>query len=73
MLHIPNALIMETVRSYTYAEGWYSDVVTDRIPIDEGHLSLPAKPGLGTRLRDDFTSRPNACVEITTENDLKNW
>lgn len=73
MLHIPNALIMETVRSYTCAEGWYGDVLTDPIPIAEGHLSLPARPGLGTRLRDDFTSRPNARVEITTENDLKNW
>jgi L-alanine-DL-glutamate epimerase-like enolase superfamily enzyme len=73
MLHIPNALIMEAVRSYTCAEGWYSDVVTDRIPISEGHLSLPDKPGLGTRLRDDFTSRPNARVEFTTEDDLKKW
>lgn len=73
MLHIPNALIMETVRSYTGEEGWYGDVVTDRIPIEEGHLSLPAKPGLGTRLREDFTSRPNAHVEITTKNDLKHW
>jgi L-alanine-DL-glutamate epimerase-like enolase superfamily enzyme len=73
MLHIPNALIMEAVRSYTCAEGWYADVVTDRIPISEGHLSLPDKPGLGTRLRDDFTSRPNVRVEVTTEDDLKKW
>jgi L-alanine-DL-glutamate epimerase-like enolase superfamily enzyme len=73
MLHIPNALIMETVRSYTHAEGWYNDVVTDRIPIAEGHLALPDKPGLGTRLQDDFTSRPNARVEFTTEADLRKW
>jgi L-alanine-DL-glutamate epimerase-like enolase superfamily enzyme len=73
MLHIPNALIMEAVRGYTSPEGWYSDVVTDRIPISEGHLSLPAKPGLGTRLHDNFTSRPNARVEFTTEDDLKKW
>jgi L-alanine-DL-glutamate epimerase-like enolase superfamily enzyme len=73
MLHIPNAMIMEAVRSYTFAEGWYRDVVNDQIPISEGHLSLPSKPGLGTRLRDDFTSRPNARVEVTTEQDLKKW
>jgi galactonate dehydratase len=73
MLHIPNALIMETVRSYTYTEGWYNDVVTDQITIAEGHLSLPGKPGLGTRLRDDLVSRPNVCVEVTTESDLQKW
>ncbi len=73
MLHIPNALIMEIVRSYTYAEGWYNDVVTDPIPVREGHLCLPDKPGLGTRLREDFTSRPNARIEITTEADIKKW
>ena len=71
MLHIPNALIMETVRGYV--DGWYGDVVTDRIPISEGQLSLPATPGLGTRLRDDFKSKPNARVEITTEADLRRW
>lgn len=72
MLHIPNALIMETVRGY-YDGGWYDEVVTDRIPIADGHLSLPSKPGLGTKLRADFTSRPNAQVEVTTEVDLKRW
>jgi L-alanine-DL-glutamate epimerase-like enolase superfamily enzyme len=73
MLHIPNAMIMETVRSYTCVGGWYDEIVTDQIPIAEGQLSLPPKPGLGTRLRDDFTSRPNVHVEITTEDDLRLW
>lgn len=73
MLHIPNAMIMETVRGYACVEGWYADVVTDQIPIADGHLSLPAKPGLGTRLRDDLTSRPNVRVETTSEADLKEW
>jgi L-alanine-DL-glutamate epimerase-like enolase superfamily enzyme len=71
MLHAPNGLIMETVRGYI--DGWYDDVVTDRIPVADGMLSLPDKPGLGTRLRDDFTSRPNARVEVTTEESLKSW
>jgi L-alanine-DL-glutamate epimerase-like enolase superfamily enzyme len=66
-------MIMETVRGYACAEGWYADVVTDQIPIADGYLSLPAKPGLGTRLRDDFTSRPNVRVEVSTESDLKKW
>ena len=38
MLHIPMRPIMETVRGYY--DGWYNDVVTDRIPIRDGFLSL---------------------------------
>lgn len=64
MLHAPNATIMEHVRGYV--NGWYNDVVIDRIPIHEGQLSLEDKPGLGTRLRDDFASRPGARVETSS-------
>ena len=71
MLHAPNGMIMETVRAYV--DGWYDDVVTDRIPISEGMLSLPDRPGLGTKLRPDFFSRPNARIEVTTEDSLKSW
>jgi L-alanine-DL-glutamate epimerase-like enolase superfamily enzyme len=71
MLNAPNALIMETVRAYT--DGWYNDVVTDRIPLADGMLSLPDRPGLGTRLQDGFADRPNARVEVTTEENLKAW
>lgn len=71
MLHAPNAMIMETVRAYI--DGWYADVVIDPIPFAEGRLSLPDRPGLGTRLHDDFTARPNAQVEITTAENLTDW
>ena len=71
MLNAPNGLIMETVRGYV--DGWYNDVVTDRIPIADGRLTLPDRPGLGTKLRDDFFGRPNARVETTTEESLKLW
>jgi L-alanine-DL-glutamate epimerase-like enolase superfamily enzyme len=71
MLHVPNAYVMETVRGYV--DGWYDDVLTDRIPIADGHLSLPDRPGLGTRMRDDLPSRPNARVEVTTLDDLRRW
>jgi L-alanine-DL-glutamate epimerase-like enolase superfamily enzyme len=71
MLHIPNGLIMETVRSYL--DGWYDDVVADRIPVSEGHISVPARPGLGTQLRSDFTQRPNAQLEETTLDSLRKW
>lgn len=70
MLHIPNALIMETVRGYL--EGWYNDVVIDRMRIADGHISLPQTPGLGTRLHDDFASRRGAQVQVTTEETVRN-
>ena len=61
MLHIPNAMILETVRAY--CEGWYNDVVTERIPINAGMLSLPQKPGLGVALREEVLSWPDARIE----------
>ncbi|MBL8698833.1 MAG: mandelate racemase/muconate lactonizing enzyme family protein [Alphaproteobacteria bacterium] len=71
MLHVPNAYVMEMVRGYV--DGWYDDVLTDRIEIRDGHLTLPGRPGLGTRLHPDFTARPNARVEVTTLEDLRRW
>jgi galactonate dehydratase len=71
MLHIPNAMIMETVRGYI--DGWYNEVVTDKIRVAEGHLFLDGKPGLGTKLRDDFLNRPDAILEATTLDTLKRW
>ena len=61
MLHIPNAMILETVRAY--CDGWYNDVVTERIPINAGMLSLPHKPGLGVALREEVLSWPDARIE----------
>ncbi|MCC6491560.1 MAG: mandelate racemase/muconate lactonizing enzyme family protein [Pirellulales bacterium] len=71
MLHIPNAMTMETVRGYI--DGWYNEVVTDKIKIAEGHLFLEGKPGLGTTLREDFLARPDAVLESTTLDSLKRW
>jgi L-alanine-DL-glutamate epimerase-like enolase superfamily enzyme len=69
MLHIPNALIMETVRGYL--DGWYRDVVTDEPPVREGTISVPARPGLGTSLRPEFVGRADARVETTTVDTLR--
>jgi L-alanine-DL-glutamate epimerase-like enolase superfamily enzyme len=63
MLHIPNAMIMETVRSYY--KGWYNDIVTEPIPIGDGMLSLPEKPGLGTALRPEILTRPDVHIEVS--------
>ncbi len=61
MLHIPNAMILETVRAYY--DGWYNEVVTERIPISDGMLSLPQSPGLGVALREEVLHWPDARVE----------
>jgi galactonate dehydratase len=65
MLHLPNAMIMETVRAYY--RGWYSEVVTDAMPISDGMLSLPDRPGLGTKLREEVLRRPDVHVEASDE------
>ncbi len=71
MMHIPNAMIMEIVRGYV--EGWYDDVVTDRIMVADGLLSLSDKPGLGTELREDLVAGDRCRVETTTAEQLQIW
>lgn len=63
MLHVPNAMIVETVRAYY--DGWYNDIVTDQIPIRDGMITLPEKPGLGTALRPEVFARPDVHVETS--------
>jgi galactonate dehydratase len=69
MLHIPNAMMMETVRAYY--EGWYNDVMTEKIPISEGMLTLPEKSGLGTALREEVLQRPDVHVEVSDISDTR--
>ncbi len=73
MLHIPNAMIMESVRAYWGEGGWYNDVVTQPIRIEAGYLTLDDRPGLGIALRPELVQRPDACVRVTTEQDLERW
>jgi L-alanine-DL-glutamate epimerase-like enolase superfamily enzyme len=68
MLHIPNAMIQEVVRGYV--DGWYNDVMNEPLTITDGQLRLNGKPGLGAALRPNFTSRPGAHVEVTTEENV---
>ena len=42
MLHIPNAMILETVRAYY--DGWYNDLATGEHPYCRSMLSLPKRP-----------------------------
>ena len=63
MLHVPNAMIVETVRAYY--EGWYNDIVTDQILIQDGMITLSGKPGLGTALREEVLQRPDVHIEVS--------
>jgi L-alanine-DL-glutamate epimerase-like enolase superfamily enzyme len=65
MLHVPNALIVETVRAYY--NGWYNEVMTEPLPISDGMISLMDKPGLGTALREEVLNRPDAHLEFSDE------
>jgi galactonate dehydratase len=61
MLHIPNAMIMETVRGYT--RGWYHEVLDHPFTIEHGHLSLSDRPGLGAALRPELLRHPQVQME----------
>jgi L-alanine-DL-glutamate epimerase-like enolase superfamily enzyme len=65
MMHIPNAMMMETVRAYYL--GWYNQVMTEPLLISEGMLTLSEKPGLGTALRGEVLSRTDVHIEISDE------
>jgi len=71
LFNAPNGLIMEMVRGYV--DGWYNDVVTDRIDLVEGALVLPDRPGLGTKLRDDLFTRPGSRIQTSTQETLEIW
>ncbi|MBX3012222.1 MAG: mandelate racemase/muconate lactonizing enzyme family protein [Caldilineaceae bacterium] len=73
MLHLPNAMIMESVRAYWADGGWYNDVVTRPIAIADGYLSLDAQPGLGIALRPALLARPDARIRVTTEQDIEQY
>jgi L-alanine-DL-glutamate epimerase-like enolase superfamily enzyme len=60
-----NAMILETVRGFY--QGWYSEVYTDSITIDEGFANFPTKPGLGTRLREGVLEGSNVSMQVSTK------
>jgi L-alanine-DL-glutamate epimerase-like enolase superfamily enzyme len=64
----PNAMVQETVRAYYL--GWYGDIVTTLPTIADGHIAPPPGPGLGTALRPELLSRPDALIRLTTAADL---
>lgn len=53
-----SAKVMEVVRGFL--AGWYRDVVTEVPVLHDGHLSIPAGPGLGVELQPDLPRRAGA-------------
>jgi L-alanine-DL-glutamate epimerase-like enolase superfamily enzyme len=58
--HVPNAVIMETVRGFL--EGWYGEVLDQSFDIRNGMIEIPDGPGLGVSLRPDIRERADCIV-----------
>jgi L-alanine-DL-glutamate epimerase-like enolase superfamily enzyme len=54
-LNAPNALVQESVRAY--CRTWYRDLVTEVPPVEDGFITVPPGPGLGTSLAPDLDAR----------------
>lgn len=60
---VTNCYIQETVRAFNH--GWYARLVTTLPRIDDGYIYAPEGPGLGTTLRPEVMTRPDAHVVRT--------
>ena len=64
-MHLPNAMIQESVRAFW--SGWYAELVTALPVIENGMVSAPTGPGLGTALRPEVFERADAHIRTTTQ------
>ena len=62
-MHLPNAMVQESVRAFY--NGWYAELVTELPAIENGMVSAPDGPGLGTALRPEVFDRPDAHIRST--------
>jgi L-alanine-DL-glutamate epimerase-like enolase superfamily enzyme len=62
-MHVPNALIQETVRSFH--TGWYADLVANLPRVENGLVYPPSGPGLGVELRPGIRARPDADIRVS--------
>ena len=60
--HASNALFQEVVRANLAS--WYKDLVTELPQISDGYAAVPAAPGIGTELRPEVYTRPDAVVRV---------
>jgi len=62
-MHLPNAVIQETVRAFLRT--WYGEIADPLPEIRDGHISAPRSPGLGMKLRPEVFSRADARVTVS--------
>jgi L-alanine-DL-glutamate epimerase-like enolase superfamily enzyme len=63
-VHLPNALVQETVRAYYTS--WYRELVTVLPSIAAGYATPPAGPGIGTALNPEVRHRADTTVVTTS-------
>jgi L-alanine-DL-glutamate epimerase-like enolase superfamily enzyme len=63
-LHLPNAPLQETVRAYY--TGWYRELVSALPTIENGRITPPEGPGLGTSLLPEVHERADARLRSST-------
>ena len=63
-LHLPNAIRQESVRAFRC--GWYEEIVTALPRVEQGMVSAPEGPGLGTALRPEVFERADARLRTST-------
>ena len=61
--HASNALFQEVVRANLAS--WYKDLVTELPQISDGYAAVPTAPGIGTELRPEVYTRPDAVVRVS--------
>ena len=61
--HASNALFQEVVRANLAS--WYRDLVTELPQISDGYAAVPTAPGIGTELRPEVYTRPDAVVRVS--------
>jgi len=62
----PNVPIQESVRAYYL--GHYRELVTESVKVDSGHVAIPDGIGIGTTLREELFTRPDAIRRISSSN-----
>jgi galactonate dehydratase len=60
-----NAMIVETVRGFY--EGWYRDVYTENVQIQDGAAAIPSASGIGTSLKEEMLADAQTSIRVTTE------
>lgn len=59
---IPNLMLLETGRNFL--DDWTSDIITNPIVIEDGHMALPEGPGLGVALSDALLARDDVVIVV---------